>query len=417
MIKPRDLLEKLLASALLFLLPSQLSYHFWPSSAFIYGIRVDYLAPTIYLTDILFIVLFVLWLKSNFRTLFKYLKRYRLQIFLFLLFVSVNIFESNFFVPTIFKWIKIIEMGLFAFYVFTRRDMFNSELPYKSFLLSLIFFSVIGIGQFINGHTLGGVLYFLGERSFNITTPGIALFNLFGRSVLRVYSTFPHPNVFAGYLSVMLIILATWYNEKFSILKSLTMMIAAVALVLTFSLSSVVGLAVCVVFLFCRSKIKIGSKTTVIFLSSLFLVSLLSSLVFESSLLKDFKMPVNYAERLELTHIAGSVFSKNPIIGSGLNTFIVEESGNVSPVIFTWLLQPVHNIYLLALSETGLVGMVFLYLIFYKGLAKSGARKKSFGLVIIFILVTGLFDHYWFTLQQTNLLLAFILGKIFSEQG
>ena len=46
---------------LIFLIPSQLAYHFWPNWAFVGGVRVDYFAPTIYLTDILIVVILALF--------------------------------------------------------------------------------------------------------------------------------------------------------------------------------------------------------------------------------------------------------------------------------------------------------------------------------------------------------------------
>ena len=49
------------------LLPTQTSLHFWPDFAYVFGIRVDYLAPAIYLTDIVLFVLFALWSFSGFK--------------------------------------------------------------------------------------------------------------------------------------------------------------------------------------------------------------------------------------------------------------------------------------------------------------------------------------------------------------
>src|SRR5438105_4334390 len=45
---------------LLFLLPTQLGKHFWPEFSFVQGLRIDYLSPTLYVTDMLVGILFVL---------------------------------------------------------------------------------------------------------------------------------------------------------------------------------------------------------------------------------------------------------------------------------------------------------------------------------------------------------------------
>ncbi len=74
-------------------------------------------------------------------------------------------------------------------------------------------------------------------------------------------------------------------------------------------------------------------------------------------------------------------------------------------------LQPVHNIFLLVAAEAGLVGLLiflwFLTLTFRKQLGVG-----NWGLItsLLVILVLGMTDHYWLTLQQNQLLLAIVLG-------
>src|SRR6266704_691714 len=58
-------MENLLFSLLILFLPTQFGKHFWPSFSIIQGIRVDYLSPTLYFTDILIILLFLVWLINN----------------------------------------------------------------------------------------------------------------------------------------------------------------------------------------------------------------------------------------------------------------------------------------------------------------------------------------------------------------
>ena len=49
----------LLFYLILFLLPANLAKHFPVASSYVSGILVDYLIPTVYLTDILIIILLV----------------------------------------------------------------------------------------------------------------------------------------------------------------------------------------------------------------------------------------------------------------------------------------------------------------------------------------------------------------------
>src|SRR5476649_2203358 len=52
--------SKLLSYLLIFLLPTQLGIHFWPNFSLLLGIRVDYLSPTLYVTDVVILSLIVI---------------------------------------------------------------------------------------------------------------------------------------------------------------------------------------------------------------------------------------------------------------------------------------------------------------------------------------------------------------------
>ena len=68
----------------------------------------------------------------------------------------------------------------------------------------------------------------------------------------------------------------------------------------------------------------------------------------------------------------------------------------------TRFLQPVHNIYLLLLSEAGVIGLFMFLWILWRA-------KKHWVILIVFFL--GLVDHYFLTLQQGQLLLVILLSS------
>lgn len=47
--------------ALIILLPVQLGRHFWPEWSYVLGLKIDYLSPIIYLTDILIAGILGVW--------------------------------------------------------------------------------------------------------------------------------------------------------------------------------------------------------------------------------------------------------------------------------------------------------------------------------------------------------------------
>jgi len=341
-------------------LPSQLAYHFWPDWAFILGIRVDYLAPTVYLTDILVMTLLILWLPRQ-----KNLPRYFLII---LIFAFVNIGFSILKWASLFKWLKIFELFLFAFYVSQNKNLIQKKIFLKVLSLSLFLVSIIGILQFLLGRTIGGPLYFLGERSFEINTPGISRQNIFGRDFLRPYSTFSHPNSLAGFISL-----------TFLAFSGSLRLIPSIALFLTNSLSAFIGLITVLFFQ------KLGRLILITFFISSFILPAINLYGDES-----------VTERLKMSRLATQIIRKNFWVGTGLNTFVYQNPYR----------QPVHNIFLLIFSETGVIGFLVFTLFLFRGISRSAP-------VFIFVLVTSFFDHYWLTLQQNMLLLSLVYGYFF----
>jgi len=411
------LLGKYLNLLLIFLFPTQLAIHFWPNFAFVFGIRVDYLSPTIYLTDLLFISLFVPWIIRKRIKVISDIKKYKYLLLLLFGLIVFNLFFSSVFYVSFIKWLKIIEFVALGYYVKNREDVFSIRNVSTTLFYSLIFFSFIGVLQFFRGRTLGNILYLLGERSFTIFTPGIALVNLFGDNRLRIYSTFSHPNSFAGFLGASLIFLHFNYLKNINIYRFFGLLIILSAFVLTFSSSAFVGLFFCLVLYFVFKKHILSIKGFNLLIILFFLLSFYFSVFSGSILGSKITLPQNFSERLELADVAGKIFSGSWTTGVGLNNFIVSGIFYANTSFGVWLLQPVHNIYLLLITEIGILGTLLLYYFISLCFVKNIKTKNTWGILIIFfILTTGLFDHYWFTIQQNMLLLSLFLGISFREK-
>lgn len=395
----------LVLPVLIFLIPTQVGYHFWPDFAYIFGIRVDYLSPTIYLTDVLIFSLFIFWL----RTKPKISRRTVVWIISFLLFSFVNISLAKNTGAALYKWIKIFEFVFFGYYLFSLKRLDIKRQIMLPLSLSILFFSSIGLLQFIKQETIGGLLYFLGERNFSSFTPGIALVDVGGAQYLRAYSTFSHPNSLAGFLMTGLILLT--FSKEDRRLKAFVLAFGLITLLLSFSLGALLGLAA-VLFFYLIAKLSLRffkkSLLAIIFLA-IFLS--LAQILYANNYLKNDNLPENIHHRLVLAGAAGKLFYSSPVWGVGLNNFIVNLPEIKLVTGVSWLLQPVHNIFLLILTETGILGfLLFTLLLITAGKAAAKKGKIFFGLAIIFIVVTGLVDHYWLTLQQNQLLASLVLG-------
>lgn len=426
-------LHQALFSLLLILLPIQLGRHFWPDFSLISGIRVDYLSPTIYLTDLLVIGILGVWFwerRSQF-SVFSFqslVKKYWwiLAVFTFLL---LSAFFAQNQGAAFYKLIRIIEFSLLGLYVVKTKP----RLPLVANLLSIsvIYSSFIAIAQLLKQASLDGVFWWLGERTFNDFTPSIARAVWDGQLIMRPYATFSHPNVLAGFVLVSLILVLANFSSRskrriksattkssviakfISRFKWITVIFGTLAILASFSRSVwIVGLGIFLLIILRHLR---GGKRKLLGGGGILLVVLMGFGFFYVTTHLD--MDEAISRRLQLNQTAIEMIQENPLVGVGLNNFIPrlpdywQTSGAVR------FLQPVHNIFLLIGAETGMIGLlIFLWflLLTFRHL-RGGKRNTSevrevLVLALSAILLLGLFDHYFFTLQQTQLLFTIILG-------
>jgi len=408
----RKLKATLLTFFILFL-PTQLGYHFWPPWAYVFGIRIDYLSPTVYFTDVIVVALALLWLFEK----RKKLGSIRPPHFLFLLglFALVNISTALLPQAALYKWAKIAELMVVAFIFFKDKSLDIKKTIILPLCAATMFVFIHAVIQLVLQKSLGGPLYFLGERTFTSGTPGISLYSIFGRFLLRPYSTFSHPNSMAGFVGVaflFLVGLGQGLNKKpqTAILGSAACL---GALLLSGSKAAIGGLALVLgVYVLVRERKEFFKKALAGTTTFIVLASMLSPLLSNEILRKNIIFSESFGQRLTLSGLAGELYSQKPLVGLGLNNFIPKAAGLKQTNYYPWLLQPVHNVPLLVLAETGIVGFGIFVWFLHKLVKKASRMPIIFGLTIIFVLVTASVDHYWLTLQQNQLLLAVFIGAM-----
>ncbi len=352
-----------LISLLSFLLPTQIGIHFNNFDSTVYGFKIDYLIPTLYLTDIVALIIILFGM-------FKFVVKrvHLLYALVFVAFVLVNIYVSDNNVPSIYKWLKAMEMFLLGVVILKTKHLdpfkhFVKPLSYSVFVICLL-----GLAQYINKASIGGVMYFLGEREFLFSDPNIAPYP---------YSTFSHPNSFAGFLLVFGIFLLQ-YRKKFEIKYFWTVsLLVVINLILTNSLNVYVAIAI------------------------LFFVMVKNNYAF---MFLTFDLSQRFVtHRVELIQASWQMIKENFWFGVGLNNFIPNLVKVSKSFVNAWELQPVHNIFLLVFSEIGLIGLVGFSILLF-----SSMTTTSYA--IYAIILTGLNDHYWLTLQQNMLLFTYVLA-------
>lgn len=401
----------LLFGFLIFFLPTQLSLHFWPADSFIYGIRVDYLSPALYFTDVVLLVFTIVFF-INKKNRQKFYSSHALWILLVIFFFSFfNTTLSTHPLIAVFRWLKFLQIALLFLIIRSRK---KSLLPlfHAPLSLSLVFLLVLSVCQIVNGGSLGGVFYWFGERSFTTQTTGIALASLNGSQLLRPYATLPHPNALSGYALVAFLFLATIVKKR-SPLVYLGIISSLFIIVLTFSQNSWLALITLLGIFLLSRKFRLSIILKFVF-ATLVILSLLLPLLAFKLLLSDFAFPQNIEQRLYLAVLAKEPFIRFPLFGAGLGTFVyfIPEGArklNEYGLYFSgWWLQPVHNMFLLILTECGLLG--FLGTTYFSWRSIVNALKSTYWVLILAIVLTGFWDHYWITLQQTLLLAVIIFA-------
>lgn len=438
--------------ALILLLPTQLGYHFWPTWAYVFGRRIDYLSPTLFLTDILIFFTVVPWVVHqimyrlmrnpkrqipNFKQIninnYQIIKKEHAYVAIIIVFAGLNIFFAvNHFVA-VYAWIKVAEFIFLGWYIVKTKPSIAVITTF--FSIGVFYASALAIAQFFLQHSAGGMMWFLGERTFTIDTPGIARFHFcqpFTEScqlLLRPYAAFPHPNVLGGFLAAVLPLVIFNFQfsclagrqaisnqtKKFRIFNIMTIVLGMIALVFTFSRSAWMGIGLgfgIAYFVISKKKKTVLIQKTFaplfILLSTAFLVLFVT--------FRPAGSDESVIVRNDLQNAAVKIWKSAPWFGSGLSNFLVRlPEVLVSRQIY--FLQPVHNIYLLLLSETGIVGIgVLLFLVFSFLKNKPFLSNTAFFIPsLAAIIVIGFMDHYFLTLQQGQLLLTIFLALLMAH--
>lgn len=314
--------------------------------------------------------------------------------------------------------------GLFFYALLSERVSIERVL--WGFCLGLVLPVLLSIFQVTTGGSGASTLLGLAER--DAQRLGEAVFELSdGARIERAYGSFGHPNIFGGYLAVGVIgCLYLWRqaaNRRIKILLLIVQCFLLTGLVLTFSRSAILGLAIGLSVLslsiWSQKKITRASlRRALVPLAVLLVVVglawplIVSRLSFSTALESR-----SVSERVEQFKDWPYVMSDHYLLGRGLGnyTLAVHETFNDRQ---WWQYQPVHNVVLLITGEIGIFGLIFV-LIFWAALLKESFYHwpkwgAVTGLSMISTLFTiAIFDHYlwslWSGLALTALVGALIL--------
>jgi O-antigen ligase len=378
----------------------------------------------------LFIRLFVLRESKNIEK-----KEFKSIYYLIMGFILISMFFTTFSPRgmitkfNIYEFIKLFELFIVFLYFSTLNISLYKNWILKSFTISGLIQALIAIIQFVKQGSLG--LKILGENVISTSIPGIAKIDTKLGKLIRPYGTFFHPNQLAAFLCVAcatsIILLLTGLKDKvprkqiFFYSLSTTLMILAE--ILTFSRAGIIALITNLALIFILSfklyKNQLGTfKKTAALIIIAFILGFFSISPYISSRLTITDQ--SSVSRIYYDKLGLKIFAQNPLIGVGLGNIMpaMRKLGNFS---HAWDIQPPHNYFIIVACETGILGLLLIIIIFGK-LLWENVKKNWIGdniqilfnifLISSFIAMLFLmqFDHYFYTLQQTQLLLWAMLG-------
>jgi len=459
-----NLIVKILLILFILSLFFPIRHVFLTKEAYLTGNYSDFTSFSLYLSDILLFLLALItflprgikiWLKIK---EFSFLSSspYALAPIFWLIIGLILVFLVHFGLNIrlnaylLIKWLELlVSYGTFKV-LFEQNWLKNLFLKLFVWLCGLQ--SIIALAQFAKQSSLG--LYKLGESHLAPNIQGVAKIVSGGTTFIRGYGTFSHPNPFSAFLVAGTLI--TTYllihsaNKKLITLYSILLFLNILGLTVTFSRGAYLALAAGLILFFGLhllwrhpervqpsegSHIKDSSASDVpqsgIPLCGTFglrmrpVIVLLISIVVSFFLFKPFLLTrATFADQSTMDRkfydITGvKMAAQNPFFGLGLGESLLHMEQYSGKSLAPWDKQPPHNYFILAAAELGIPAMLILIWIFFShlwGLIKKIRHNKQstnyylLTTILCSFLLLMLFDHYFYDLNQTQLLLWVFLA-------
>lgn len=418
------------------------------SPVYYQGHFVEYASLSVYLTDLLIIVLLLSWLPILI-TKRKFILGPRLLFWLLCLFVGwiwmSVLWASRLELVSSISIIVAIRFTLFfLFYLYLISNVKTIRTILWPLGWGIALQGGLALTQYFVNHSLG--LKLLGESVLDPEASGVPVIIVEGVRRLRAHGTLPHANVLGGYLVIGLILMSSWlYAVRRSwkhYLMWLLFIIGTLGLVVSFSRSAWLVLVISMILLTIWTVYVRPKKFKASILpGAIILVVVVGMIISQYSTITS-RFDINqYVEqrsinsRIERINEFQGVYSECPLLGIGIGQYVpylqqINESGlgwSYRKDLNGWaynpgydFYEPVHNIFLLVLAELGIIGLIiFIFILLTALYFVLKVVRKRFALIALTILLAlislaflGMIDHYFWTLQQGRLLLFLVLSLV-----
>lgn len=313
-----------------------------------------------------------------------------------------------------------IMAGVVSFMLITKSE--NPGFFLNAFLLGLIPVAFLGVWQFFQQETVAFVL--LGLSGYDPQTLGVPVVMNAGERLLRASGSFPHPNIFGGYMAAGILLLISQYlsnaksffNRPF--VYFLSLFLFTFGLLVSFSRSAWIMVIIGVVVLAVATKKHLKARgkscmlrhSVIILLATvIFFVVPYRQAIFSRLFSTERIEQISVSQRANQLGRAVPIVKGNFLFGVGIHNYTVELMGqSTKPNLFGYELQPVHSVPILVLAELGVFGFIVIAGAFVVALKKKNGVRLVFPLLSLTPVL--LFDHYLWSLYPGIILFWLLLG-------
>jgi len=320
------------------------------------------------------------------------------------------------------------------------------------FVIGAALQAVLGIYQFFTQSAFASK--WLGMAAHDPSVLGTFVVETASGRWLRAYGALPHPNILAGYLVAAILSLLIiniqnknvipapepesrkhfWIPAYAGMTQKISLVVLPIlftALFFTFSRSAWIALAVGIIILviaFRRDAINRVSTILPAFAVILSLLIIYWPLV-AARTVADSRLEIkSSSERIGYYSESWTLIKRHPLLGVGLGNYTRAVHDEIDATRPAYAYQPVHNIFVLALAELGIVGILIIAAAILSLCKREYPRfgNRGGGILrkiipwkkIIYLapfLIIGLFDHYLWSLYPGIVLWAAYLGLLESN--
>lgn len=416
--------EEILLAAVIFFAPAHFFLKLKADWTLVNGLPVDYLYPKIFAVDLFLLMLLAVAKHTPWNG------RERLVSIVWLGFCILHLAlhaNSPFVISSAWFFGELTLNILFLRYLLHKPNWWRQTGARIGIVAMVCFQLLVGWGQILCNHHIAGY-WLLGEPTLSTTMPDVAKSDLpfFGEQILP-YGTTAHPHVLALFLAggavfagMNFLARKSWWKKEWQKNKGSAALRAALPLLplsllfRTESLTVGAALATFIALVFGFKKfypVFIRLKHGLLFLPVLIAFAIPILIASQHSL------NTSWSRRLALQEIAAKMFVKHPIAGIGANQFAAQTEGyGFVPASYRFR-QPVHHAGLVWLSETGLLGLLAIILIFY-----IAQQMYALNTTLVLIAATPLalifsLDHFLLSIRAGQLFSVLMLSILVKKRS